>query len=432
MMTSKLLEPAKTGFVWTWLPGETEPVVAGRIDLVDGLYRFTYGRSYLDRDDAISLYTPELPLRRGAHVPPAPHTIAGCLRDGAPDHWGRRVILTQVTGRRDRNMDTAGIDDLSYMLLSGSDRTGALDFQASAKVFVPRASRDATLDEMMEAARLIDAGVFLPRELDEAMNHGTSIGGARPKAQLTDGNRKLIAKFSSSRDPHSIVGAELVGLRLAGRVGIDVAQAEITSVQGKDVLLIERFDRVPVGSGWARKHMVSALTILKLNETEGYYGGYEDLAGDLRRDGTDPAATQVEIFRRMVFNILVGNTDDHARNHAALWDGERLTLTPAYDIEPRPRLGREANQAIRVCGESRQSRVALAIKAAPSFGLTEAEATEIVAFQIEEIHAGFAQAAEEARLTETDIRVLANRAILNPYVFEGAPEEIARLERPLE
>lgn len=430
-MTSKLVKPAKAGFVWTWLPGATSPVVAGRIDLVDGIYRFTYGRSYLDRGGAISLFAPELPLKKGVHIPKAPNTIAGCLRDGAPDNWGRRVILTHVTGRRDPDMDTADIDELSYMLLSGSDRTGALDFQASATTYVPRLSQEATLQAMMEAARLIEEGTPLPPDLDEAMNHGTSIGGARPKAQLTDGHRKLIAKFSSSRDPHKIVGAELIGLRLAEHVGIRVARADLVQVHEKDVLLVERFDREAKDGGWTRRHMVSALTMLGLDENRGYYGSYEDLAGILRRDGTDPKGSQVELFRRMVFNILIGNTDDHARNHAAFWDGKLLTLTPAYDIEPRPRLGREANQAIRVRGSSRQSRVALAIEAAPNFGISEEEAVEMVIGQVEVIHAHFNEVAEEARLAATDRTALANRAILNPYVFEGAPKAISKLERPL-
>jgi len=430
-MTSKPIEPAKRGFVWTWLPGETTPVVAGRIELVDGLYQFTYGQSYLERTDAISLYIPELPLRKGVQVPRDPHTIAGCLRDGAPDNWGRRVIYTDLTGHRDRSIDTGDVDELSYMLFSGTDRTGALDFQASANTYVPRITQATKIENLMEAARLIEAGTPLPRDFGEAIVHRTAIGGARPKAHVTDGGRKLIAKFPSRRDPHKIVGAELVGLRLAERVGIQVARAELTEVQGRDVLLVERFDRVAKGGLWARRHMVSALTILGLDEARGYYGSYEDLAGVLRRGGTDPEGDQAELFRRMVFNILVGNTDDHARNHAAFWDGEWLSLTPAYDIEPRPRLGREANHAIRVSGTSRESRVALTVEAAPMFGLSRKAAMEIISHQVATIHDGFAEAAEEARLTETDRMALANRAILNPYAFEGAPGTIARLERPL-
>lgn len=430
-MISDMLQPAKEGFVWTWLPDMTEPVVAGRIDLVNGLYQFTYGRSYLERENAIPLYEPELPLRAGVHMPRAPHVIAGCLRDGAPDNWGRRVIYTRLIGRHDRDMDTDRIDELSYMLLSGSDRTGALDFQTSSGTYQPRLAEHATLEMMMTAASHIDRGMQLPTELDEAIHHGTSIGGARPKVLLSDGDRKLIAKFSSSRDPHNIVGAEFIGMTLAHRVGINVATVEMRQVAGKDVLLVDRFDRIRKPDGWARRHMVSALTMMELDERSAHHGSYEDLAGILRRRGSTPADTLIELYRRMVFNILIGNTDDHARNHAAFWDGRHLTLTPAYDLEPRPRMGRAANQAIRVHRSSRESRIAVALDAAPSFGIPAERAIEIAIMQIETIQNAFNAIVAQAGVTEIDRNILANRAILNPYIFEGAPTRIARLERPL-
>lgn len=442
-MTSKLLEPAQEAYVWTWLPGATAPVVAGRIELIGGLHHFTYGQSYLKRatdpsQGAPALYEPELPLRRGRITPKAPLRIAGCLRDAAPDNWGRRVIVNRQTGQRRDTIDIDALDELNYLLLSGSDRIGALDFQASATSYAPREARPAQLGELVEAADRVERGMPLSPALAEALNHGTSIGGARPKAQLVDGKRKLIAKFSGSADLHSVVKAEFVAMRLAARAGIDAARVELVEAAGKDVLLVERFDRewVPArgdgdGGGWTRKAMVSALTLLGLDEIEAHYGSYEDLAGILRRRGTAPAELPQELFRRMVYNILIGNTDDHARNHAAFWDGVALTLTPAYDIDPRPRMGREANQAIRVRRESRQRRVALAIEAAPGFGLTEREAEDIVIGQIEVIHEGFNALVEEAGLVAADRERLANRAILNPYVFEGAPERIAALDRPL-
>src|SRR5690606_25739924 len=99
-MSSKLLTPAKRDYVWTWLPGAIAPVVAGRLEFIGDLYHFTYGQSYRQRPEAVALYEPELPLRRGRIAPKAPLKIAGCLRDAAPDHWGRRVILNRRTGRR--------------------------------------------------------------------------------------------------------------------------------------------------------------------------------------------------------------------------------------------------------------------------------------------------------------------------------------------
>ncbi|WP_333835339.1 type II toxin-antitoxin system HipA family toxin [Rubrimonas sp.] len=419
MTTSSLLRPAKRAFVWVWLPGAVDPVVAGRIDRVGSVHQFTYGRSYLGNPAAIALFLPDLPLKPGLHVPPAPHLIAPVLRDGAPDLWGRRVIVNRLTGARGAAIDVDGLDELTYMLESGSDRTGALDFQASATDYTPRLSSEADLATLLAAADLIERGTSLPFELEEAIRHGTSIGGARPKAQITDRDRKFIAKFSSSGDQHAVVKGEYVALRLAAEVGLRAARAELVAVAGKDVLLVERFDREIGPRGWTRRAMVSGLTILGLSEQEARYASYEDLALRLRHAGTDPAATLRELFGRMCFNILIGNTDDHARNHAAFWDGVRMTLTPAYDLDPRPRFSHEANQAMAVRGQSRQSRLALAIEAAPSFLLSVAEAETIAENQIEAIRDLYPQIARDAALSPIDDDMIRSRALLQPYAFDG-------------
>ncbi|MBP0483628.1 HipA N-terminal domain-containing protein [Sagittula salina] len=160
---------ANEAFVWTWLPEATEPVVAGRIAFADGLYRFAYDRDYLERQDAIPFYTRDTPQNLVAHAPEESEKIFGFLRDGLPDNWGRRVVLAQTTGRGDRGMDTEDIDELGYMLLSGSDRTGALDFQGSGTIYAPRMSPDASLAEIMEAARLVEEGITLPADLKAAI-----------------------------------------------------------------------------------------------------------------------------------------------------------------------------------------------------------------------------------------------------------------------
>lgn len=202
-MNSKLRHDE--AYVWIWLPGATEPVVAGRIARDGERLIFNYGQSYLAREDAIAIYEPELPLGRGAITPQSGLSIASCLRDGAPDAWGRRVILNRTLGVRGRDADIGALDELTYMLESGSDRIGALDFQLSATDYVPRAPKAATLEELLNAAEKVDAGVPLTPELDQALFHGSSLGGARPKAMIEDRDRKLIAKFSSSNDTHNVV-----------------------------------------------------------------------------------------------------------------------------------------------------------------------------------------------------------------------------------
>lgn len=173
--------PATEAFVWVWLPGALEPVVAGRIALENRLYVFNYGRSYLERPDAIPIYLPELPLERGAIPPRAPLDMASCLRDGAPDAWGRRVIINRLTRLHGDAASVIDFDELTFMLHSGSDRIGALDFQASATVYNPREQENATLKDLLEAAERVDRGDPVPLALDKALFHGSFIGGRGPR-----------------------------------------------------------------------------------------------------------------------------------------------------------------------------------------------------------------------------------------------------------
>ena len=139
-------------------------------------------------------------------------------------------------------------------------------------------------------------------------------------------------------------------MRLADLVGLNAALVLLTKSSNRDVLLIERFDRIHTGLGWQRKSMVSALTLLGLDEMMARYASYQDLAEISRHKFTNASTTLRELFSRLVFNILSGNTDDHARNHAGFWDGRMLTLTPAYDICPQARSGNEASQAMLISG----------------------------------------------------------------------------------
>lgn len=418
MMTSSLPH-YEQAFVWIWLPGARAPVVAGRLQARDGLITFTYGRSYRERRDAIPLYLPELPLRAGELPPPAGLTLAGCIRDGAPDAWGRRVIVNRLFGAKVDDVAERDLWELAYLLESGSDRIGALDFQSSASLHTPRQAASATLDELLQSAERVEKGLALSVELDQALHHGSSIGGARPKALLEDGDTKRIAKFSSSSDLYSLVKSEYVAMRLAALCGITAASVSLTHAAGKDVLLIERFDRVRAEDGWQRKAMVSALTILGLDEMMARYASYQDLAETIRHRFTAPGATLRELFARIVFNILCGNTDDHARNHAAFWDGGTLELTPAYDICPQGRTGGEATQAMLILGNRRFSQLSLCLEAAPVFHLDAARARAIIAGQQAAIEAHWDAVCDEAALGGAERAFLWRRQFLNPFAFEG-------------
>jgi asparagine synthase (glutamine-hydrolysing) len=145
--------------------------------------------------------------------------MAGCLRDASPDAWGRRVIINRLTGLKGPAAGAIELDELTYLLESGSDRIGGLDFQARADAYIPRAGCEATLEELQASAEKVLAGEPLHPEIDRALNHGSSIGGARPKALLASGDRKLIAKFSATSDTYSVVKAEYIAMRLAALRG---------------------------------------------------------------------------------------------------------------------------------------------------------------------------------------------------------------------
>ena len=389
-------------YVWIWLPGASAPVVAGRVARDGRQLIFNYGRSYLDRIGSIPIHVPELPLQSGAIAPAAGLSIAGCLRDAAPDAWGRRVILNRIFGSRGRDADPATLDELTCLLKSGSDRIGALDFQHSPSEYVPRSAQTATLKELLNATERVERDMPLSPNLGQVLFHGTSLGGARPKAMIHEGNTKMIAKFPSSTDPHNVVKAEYVAMRLAAEAGLDVSPVRLEHVAGKDVLLVERFDRAWTKDGWTRKAMVSALTLFCLDEMMARYASYEDLAEIIRHRFTSPRTTLHELYGRLVFNVLCGNTDDHARNHAAFWDGDQLTLTPAYDICPQSRSGNEASQAMLIVGDNRTSTLATCLEAASNFQLDGTAARDIIARQICTIQDGWDDICKEAELTEVE------------------------------
>ena len=412
---------AKEAYVWVWLPNEVEPVVAGRLETDDnGNTQFNYGRSYLarinDTPSAIPLYEPELPLKAGRLPLLNGLNIPGCIRDAAPDAWGRRVIMNKTLGFKGHNTDTAELDELTYLLESGSDRIGALDFQKSPTEYIPRSANNVRMEELIESAERVEKGVPLTPELDQALFHGSSIGGARPKALIEEDGIKYVAKFSSSDDIYSVVKAEYIAMRLAHKVGLKVAPVRLERIANKDVLLVERFDREKHKDGWARKAMVSALTLFELDDMMARYASYETLAEIIRQRFTNPKETLEELFSRLVFNILCGNTDDHARNHAAFWNGQELSLTPAYDICPQGRTGHEATQAMLIIGNKRFSNLNTCLETAHNFFLDEEKAKSIFEQQTRTIETHWDDVCAEANLIQVDKNLLWERQFLNPYV----------------
>ena len=351
-------DTAQHCYVYITLPGQTAPVTAGRYTLAsnrlgEALGSFVYGRSYLGRADAVPLDPVELKLSNRSYTTQALGGVFGALRDASPDYWGRRVIQ-RFTGH-------THMSELAYLLHSPDDRAGALDFGLNQTPPAPRRLFNQTLDlarmQAIADAIMADEDVTADaahEQVDELLLLGTSMGGARPKAVVEDENGLWIAKFNRSDDPWNSARVEHAMLVLARTCGLATAESRVVGVGGRDVLLVKRFDREKTADGYLRTRMISALTLLRAQDT--YQGranwSYVQLAEELRRACAQPAHNAAELFRRMVFNALISNTDDHPRNHALIAKAQDWKLSPAYDLTPATPLSLERRDSAMECGDA--------------------------------------------------------------------------------
>ncbi|ONI60893.1 hypothetical protein ALI44B_10110 [Leifsonia sp. ALI-44-B] len=404
--------------VWAWLPGATEPTAVGtvRVDPTGRALEFVYASSYLARDDAITL-SPDMPLGNDIVSPDGGMLMPATLRDAMPDAWGRRVLAARASEELDAEADPHAHMELAFMRSSGTDRFGGLDFQDDHVSWVPRETT-ATLDELHEAADRIEEGRPLSRDLEAALEHGTTIGGARPKALIRDGGDHYIAKFSSLTDTLPVVQAEGAAMTLARFAGLPVADVTVTRSLGKQVLLVRRFDRTPKGG---RRLIVSALTLARLDEMYARYATYPGLLERLREHGPD-VDPGPGLFDRIAFNMMISNSDDHARNHAAFWDGRALSLTPAYDLAPNARSGETASQAMAYSVEEgrpgeRTSSLKRLEKHSGRYGLDQKTARSRIDGMVAVINDRWDEARDVAMLTNTQAKALWGRQFLNPGIF---------------
>ncbi len=208
-------------------------------------------------------------------------------------------------------------------------------------------------------------------------------------------------------------------MRLVKRVGIDVADVSLQNVLGRDVLLVKRFDRTPVEKGVCRHAMLSGLSLQGLNELEARYASYRDLADLIRQRFDEPKETLHELYRRLVFNILMGNTDDHVRNHAAFWDGKILRLTPAYDLCPQVRTGLEATQAMQLEGvEGNHSTLSNVLSICESFQLSTENGRDIILSLSVIVEKNWSEVCDEARMTMVERDDFGNAPYLIHIVFK--------------
>lgn len=327
-------------FVYITLPGHTSAVTAGRYQLTMNkngipLGRFVYGRQYLARPDKVEFDPVELKLSEETYETTGLKGVFGALRDASPDHWGRRII--------ERHIGKPQLSELDYLLQSPEDRAGALGFGLNRSPPAPRRKFNQTLDleKLQRIADAIVAEEDLPADatVDQAetlMLVGTSMGGARPKAIVEDQEGLWIAKFNRPDDKWNNARVEHAMLALARACGITTAESRLISIADREVLLVKRFDREKTKGGYHRARMVSGLTLLRAEDSHQARDkwSYVLLAEELRRVSANPEQDALELFKRMCFNALISNIDDHPRNHAILAKDRDWRLSPAYDITP--------------------------------------------------------------------------------------------------
>ena len=322
------------------LDGTTRPVgllrrhVARRAETVT----FEYDDAWLAEKSRFSI-EPALTLTRGVFSTPRNQAIFGSIGDSAPDTWGRRIM--QRSERRLAEKEKRPVRTLTeadYLLgVSDETRLGALRFRWTDNPVFQAPAR-AGVAPLIELGRLlqITERIFRDEETDDDLQlifaPGSSLGGARPKASIVDQHGHLaIAKFPKETDDYSIEVWEEIALRLADRAGIVTPHHELIEVANKPVLLSRRFDR----SEKIRIPFLSAMSMI--GSADGERGSYPEMVDALTRYGANAKADAAALYRRMVFNVLISNVDDHLRNHGFLWLGRNgWLLSPAYDLNPTP------------------------------------------------------------------------------------------------
>ncbi len=367
---------------------------------------FEYDESWLNNSNAFSIDPANLPLLPGLmHFTSEKSALPGPLRDTAPDRWGQQLIRRAFR----KSGEARSLSEIDYLLaITDKTRIGALRYRREGEdtfdhdIGQYRVPPLISLPALINAADAVQTNTETAEDLRLLLNEGSPLGGARPKSSVQDKDGSLaIAKFPKHDDDRSITHGEVLAMTLARKANLNVADARLENVMGRSVALITRFDR----DGDQRIPFLSAMSLLGLND--GDEATYTDIAEIIRSYSREPTADLHELWRRIVFNVLASNLDDHLRNHAFLYDGDgRWRLSPAYDLNPVPIEVKARELSTWISEEGPDASLELALNAAKYFGLKEDQANII----IEEVSWAFKNWRDTARLigmSTTDIAIYA-------------------------
>lgn len=375
---------------------------------------FEYSRDWLKQYGGFVLCGDLLNVPSLQH-PHGKDNVFGFVKDSFPDRWGRLLLdrrerlMAQAEGRQKRMLTNydylIGIEDFTRMGGIRYKSEDSNDFlNATAKYLVPPIENLRALCDACHEIELAEERNELPEQrwLDQLIDPGTSLGGARPKANVIDVDGKLyVAKFPSKKDLENTELIEHFSHKLAAAAGINVSKTRTIKIsRDRDLLLSERFDRTSEGK---RIHFASAMSLIGLDDGAGNStgNGYLDIVDFILQNCVDVKYNLRELYRRVAFNILFGNTDDHFRNHGFLLTPKGWTLSPAYDINP----GTKTHQSLLIDQYTEQSDINALLSASESYMLERQEATEI----IEQVH----NAIKDWRSVATQFQI--SPKVLEPY-----------------
>ncbi len=339
---------------------------------------FAYGSQYLRRADAQALNSIHLPLQQAVFALPERRLRDGgalslTFRDALPDSWGRKVLEAQQGG---------AVTDVEALLLTNADRVGAMVFSPTLPILSNEPEPDIfALEDLAQAARQLEMGQEPDATLKRLLQGGT-LGGARPKATFIYQQQRHIAKFAARSDDHDVALLEATTLALARECGIAVPPFFVHPVPTGHALVLQRFDRRGTIDNEQRFHYLSASALLNVAYEDNAGGSYVELAQALRLISAQPASDLQQLYRRMVFNLVVGNTDDHVKNHGVLLlddasPARGYHLAPAFDLVMQLN-GNTGYQSLAILPGHMESSLALARQAAPQFGLNAREADAVI------------------------------------------------------
>lgn len=365
--------------VWLTLP-VAEVVKAGELAIdepdargaLEGQFRYT--PEYLENPKAFPLDSLHLPLSADIFDADRPHAgVHGVFEDSLPDDWGRKLLVRRYKlGRKDQRIP-------QLLRLSGNQGLGALSYMEKGRPDLK--TTGVSLRHLQELVLLAEKfekdGTVDDDELSLLFQAGSSPGGARPKALVKDENGAYLAKFASAGDQLDVVSLEAAAMELGRRAGIETADSRLLALGSRKCLLVKRFD---INEAGGRNHLVSMQSLLKADGY--YYAGYRDMAEVIRHVSALPARDLHKLYRQMVFNVMIGNTDDHLKNFIILHNDEGWRLSPAFDLVPNIGFNRE--HVLRIGLDNRPPDLETLLQEAGHFGLKRRQQTVEVIRKVHE------------------------------------------------